>query len=207
MESQIKKSIDCLIARDEELATAVRADDKQVDQLELRIDELALEVLALRQPMASDLRHVVCALKVAGNLERIGDYAKNISKRAIALMDLTALKSIEDILRRMAAMVQKMVHDVLNAYVSKDIDMADEVILRDEEVDFMHNTIFAELLGMMKDRSEQIDLHIHLLFIAKNIERMGDHTTAVAEQIHYVVTGQLPEENRPKSDITSEMTL
>ena len=207
VENQIMLSINALIARDEELALSVRKADKAIDQLETEVDEQALKILALRQPMASDLRNVVCAMKVASNLERIGDYAKNIAKRTVALKDTVSIGSSEKTLQRMGNLVQRMVNDVLNAYVSKDLDMASELITRDEEVDLMHNTLFRELLTYMMEDPRNITTCMHLLFIAKNIERMGDHTTAVAEQIHYVVTGEVPEDDRPKSDITSQIMV
>mgnify|MGYP003955382029 FL=1 len=207
VENQIMLSIKALISRDEELATSVRQSDKAIDALEAQVDEQALKILALRQPMASDLRNVICAMKVASNLERVGDYAKNIAKRTVALNDTVSIGSSEKTLKRMGNMVQRMVNDVLNAYVSKDLDMASELITRDEEVDHMHNTLFRELLTYMMEDPRNITTCMHLLFIAKNIERMGDHTTAVAEQIHYVVTGQIPEDDRPKSDVTSQMIV
>ena len=207
VENQITRSIQALLTRDEEEAKAVRAEDKAVDMMETRVDEMALKVLALRQPMAADLRSVVCALKVASNLERIGDYAKNIAKRTVVISDATSVGSSEKTLKRMGQLVQKMVQDVLNAYVAKDLAMADELIQRDEEVDHMHNTLFRELLTHMMEDPRHITPSMHLLFIAKNLERMGDHTTAVAEQIHYAVTGKVPDDARPKSDVTSQMTL
>ena len=205
VETQITECVQALCGRDEELAAKVRADDKAVDALEIRVDELTLRTLALRQPMARDLRSVVCALKVSSNLERIGDYAKNIAKRSLVLNETTRIVSAEKTIKRMATLVQVMVADALNAYVSKDVTMADELILRDEEVDHMHNTLFRELLTYMMEASHNITPCMHMLFIAKNLERMGDHTTAIAEQIHYVATGSIPEDDRPKSDVTSQI--
>ncbi|MEP4291828.1 MAG: phosphate uptake regulator PhoU, partial [Rhizobiaceae bacterium] len=124
-----------------------------------------------------------------------------------ALKDTGSVGSSEKTLKRMGDMVQQMVNDALNAFVGKDVAMAEELIIRDEEVDHMHNTLFRELLTYMMEDPRYITTCMHLLFIAKNIERMGDHTTAVAEQIHYVVTGQVPEDDRPKSDITSQMIV
>lgn len=207
VENQIMLALKALIARDEELAKSVRAADKAIDAVEVQVDELALRILALRQPMASDLRAVVCAMKVSSNLERIGDYAKNIAKRTVTLKDTASVGSSEKTLKRMGELVQGMIHDALNAYVAKDLAMVDELIARDEEVDHMHNTLFRELLTYMMEDPRHITSSMHLLFIAKNIERMGDHTTAVAEQIHYVVTGEVPEEDRPKSDMTSQMVV
>lgn len=207
VENQITRATAALLARDEELAATVRKDDKPIDRKESEIDELALKVLALRQPMASDLRSVICALKVASNLERIGDYAKNIAKRTIPLSETAHIETAETTIKRMSRTVREMVRDALDAYVRKDLETADALILRDEEVDHMHNTLFRELLTYMMEDPRHITPCMHLLFIAKNLERMGDHTTAVAEQIHYVVTGEMPEDNRPKHDMTSQMTV
>lgn len=207
VEIQIHESVIALGSRDIELAQKVRDDDKSVDSLEVKIDELTLRTLALRQPVATDLRSVICALKVASNLERIGDYAKNIAKRTQVLADTNSVGTAEKTIKRMADLVQKMVTDVLNAYVKKDIEMADDLRLRDEEVDHMHNTLFRELLTYMMEDPRNITPCMHMLFIAKNLERMGDHTTAIAEQIHYVVKGTLPKEKRPKGDKTSQMSV
>ncbi len=205
VETQITESVQALCSRDETLATKVRKDDKSVDALETRVDELTLRTLALRQPMARDLRSVICALKVSSNLERIGDYAKNIAKRSIVLKDANRIISAEKTIERMSAMVQRMVADVLNAYVAKDIVMADDLLQRDEEVDHMHNALFRELLTYMMESSANITPCMHMLFIAKNLERMGDHVTSIAEQIHYLETGSIPEDDRPKSDLTSQI--
>lgn len=206
VETQINEAIQALVMRDVDLATKVRRDDKKVDLLESRIDEMTLRTLALRQPMAADLRFVICALKVAANLERIGDYAKNIAKRTSVLVDSQPVGTSEKTVKRMGKMVRKMVADVLDAYAAKDIAMADEIRERDEEVDHMNNTLFRELLTYMMEDPRNITSCMHMLFITKNLERMGDHTTAIAEQIHYVITGSLPEEKRSKGDKTSRLS-
>ncbi|KAG1700369.1 Phosphate-specific transport system accessory protein PhoU [Nymphon striatum] len=207
VETQIQESVTALCDRDQELAQKVRLDDKTVDLLESEINDLTLRTLALRQPLATDLRSVICALKVSSNLERIGDYAKNISKRTQVLADVSSVGTAERTIKRMGEMVQKMVADVLNAYIRKDLAMADEIRLRDEEVDYIHNTLFRELLTYMMENPSNITFCMHLLFIARNLERMGDHATGIAEQVHYVVTGSVPEENRPKADKTSQMIV
>jgi len=207
VETQINESAKAMVHRDLELAKKVLSDDKTVDQLEARIDEMTLRTLALRQPMAADLRHVISALKIAANLERIGDYSKNIAKRTSVLVDSAPVGSSEKTLKRMAAMVEKMVADVLNAYSEKDMAMAEEIRVRDEEVDHMHNTLFRELLTYMMENPRNITPCMHMLFIAKNLERMGDHSTAIAEQVHYIVTGVVPDEKRAKSDVTSRISV
>lgn len=205
VEGQISECVKALTGRDEDLAMKVRADDKAVDELETRIDELTIKTLALRQPMARDLRNVVCALKVASNLERVGDYAKNIAKRSIVLKDSDRIASAEKTIIRMGDLVQAMLSDALNAYVAKDVTMADELLLRDEEVDHMHNSLFRELLTYMMEKPQTITEGMHMLFVAKNLERMGDHITGVAEQIHYAATGVVPDDDRPKSDLTAQL--
>ena len=207
VELQINQSVSSLVDRDIELAEKVRADDKQVDALDAKIDKATLLTLTLRQPVADDLRNVVCALKVSSSLERIGDYAKNIAKRTQALANTSSVGTSEKTIRRMGDMVQKMVADVLDAYIKQDVALADELRIRDEEVDHIHNTLFRELLTYMMEDPRSITPCTHMLFIARNLERMGDHATAIAEQIHYVVTGSLPEEDRPKSDKTPHMMI
>lgn len=206
VETQIANAVKALVERDVELGEQVRAQDKRVDELEVQIDDHSIRLLALRQPMAEDLRAVVCALKVSANLERIGDYAKNIAKRSSVLAQVQPIGSAAPTIKRMSKLVQAMVHDVLNAYIERDQEVAEDLRLRDEEVDQMHNTLFRELLTYMMEDPRNITPCLHLLFIAKNIERMGDHTTGIAEQVYYLVTGSLPDDDRPKSDVTSFMT-
>lgn len=207
VETQISESVTALVARDVELSEKIREDDRRVDALEEKIDEFAQRVLIHRQPMAADLRAVICALKVTTNLERIGDYAKNIGKRTSVLAEFDSVGSSANTIRRMGGLVQQMVRDVLDAYVARDIEMAKDLRQRDEEVDHMHNTLFRELLTHMMENARSITPCMHLLFIAKNIERMGDHTTAIAEQVHYLVSGSLPRESRKKGDMTSLMSI
>jgi phosphate transport system protein len=166
-----------------------------------------VRLLALRQPMAEDLRIIVAVMKVAANLERIGDYAKNIAKRSSVLIGAPPVGSSANTLKRMNKLVTDMINDVLDAFINRDIESANDIRLRDEEVDLMHNTLFRELLTYMMEDPRNITSCMHLLFIAKNIERTGDHTAQIAEQVHYMVSGTLPEEKRPKSDRTSTMTL
>ena len=155
--------------------------------------------------MADDLRAVIVALKTAAVIERIGDFAKNIAKRTQALSqcpDLGAAKTI----KRMAGMAQNMMTDVLDAYVTRDADKADEVRLRDEELDSLYTSLFRELLTYMMENPKNITASTHLMFAAKNIERIGDHATNIAENVHFLVHGQMPEEPRPKGDGSVYMT-
>ncbi len=207
VEAQLSDAITALVSRDTDLGNKVKNSDKAIDLLELKINEKAVLLLALRQPMAEDLRVIVAIMKAAANLERIGDYAKNIAKRTSVLVQFPSVGSAAVTLKRMSKTVTNMMNDVLDAFIHSDIDSAEDIRLRDEEVDLMHNTLFRELLTYMMEDPRNITSCMHLLFIAKNIERAGDHTAQIAEQVHYMVSGALPEEKRPKSDVTSTMTL
>lgn len=203
VEAAIGASAKSLEARDEELAQKVRADDKAIDALEEVIDEEAARLIALRAPTAIDLRLVLTVLKVAGNLERIGDYAKNIAKRNTVLITVPPVNDSAAALRRMAREVELMLKDALDSYIQRDAELAADVIERDREVDQMYNALFREFLTFMAEEPRSITSCMHLHFIAKNIERMGDHVTSIAEQVVYLVTGERPEESRPKADTTS----
>lgn len=207
VEAQINDCVICLLKRDVELVSSIRASDKKVDALEIEISDLAIKVLVQRQPVAQDLRAVVAALKMVSNLERIGDYAKNVAKRATVVNEVITLGSSSETISRMSTIVQEMVRGVVDAYVSRDVEMANLWRDKDEEVDLMHNTLFRELLTYMMENPRNITSCMHLLFIAKNFERMGDHTTNIAEQVHYMVSGELPDDERPKSDLTSSITV
>ena len=206
VETQIAESMEGLVTGDMELCEKVRKDDAKVDALEMKTDELAVRLLALRQPVATDLRTIVCALRISSNLERIGDYSKNVAKRAVLIEGETKFGSSTNTLKRMAKMVKAMVGDVLDAFVARDVAMADELRQRDEEVDHMHNTLFRELLTHMMEDPRSITTCMHLLFIAKNLERVGDHVTGIAEQISYLVNGELPDDDRPKSDLVESIS-
>ena len=198
-ENNLAGAVDAMVRRDTESALVIKKADKKIDALEIEIDDHAVRILALRQPMADDLRAVIVALKTAAVIERIGDFAKNIAKRTQALSqcpDLGAAKTI----KRMAGMAQNMMTDVLDAYVTRDADKADEVRLRDEELDSLYTSLFRELLTYMMENPKNITASTHLMFAAKNIERIGDHATNIAENVHFLVHGQMPEEPRPKGD-------
>lgn len=205
VEAQLSDSVLALAKRDTELGARVISQDQRVDDLEHDIDLLSVRLLALRQPMAEDLRVVIVALKVSADLERIGDYAKNIAKRIGALTDAVQMEPIHTI-RRMAAQVQGMIKSVLDAYMEQDVDKAKDVIVRDEEVDALHTSLFRELLTYMMEDARNITPCTHLLFIAKNIERVGDHATNIAENVQFLVSGELPPGDRHKVD-ESSMTV
>ena len=201
-EAQLDKAINALQSRDSALAEEVIEADVKIDALQYEVEELALRMIALRQPMAADLRETVAALKIAPLIERIGDYAKNVAKRAIALNQIPPVKPLFTI-PRMGRMVREMLKDVLDAFANQDIDKAREVWLADQEVDEMHDSLFREMLTYMMEDPRNITPCTHLLFAARNIERMGDLTTNVAEVIHFQVTGTPLAGERPKVDDAS----
>lgn len=206
-ERQLADAVEALVKRDVELAQRVIDGDKRIDELETEIDNFTIRVLALRQPMAEDLRAVIVALKMAANLERIGDYAKNVAKRTLILATMDPVAGTSQSVQRMAAQVQAMIKNVLDAYGARDIDKADDVRLRDEEVDLMHTSLFRELLTYMMEDPHHITACSHLLFVAKNVERIGDHVTSIAEYVHFLVAGDLPTDERPKGDLSSETVV
>jgi phosphate transport system protein len=202
VEMQLQTAVDALIRRDAETASKVVREDTKIDELEQQVGHLVVRLLALRQPMAVDLRQIVSALKISSDLERIGDYAANVAKRAIALSQIPPVKPMFSI-PRMARLVQQIIKDVLDSYVEQNAAKAVAAWQRDEEVDEMYTSLFRELLTYMMEDQRNIGPCIHLLFIAKNIERMGDHATNVAEDIHYLVYGRPIDAARPKGDQTS----
>jgi phosphate transport system protein len=203
VEVAIRDSARALETRDEELALQVRGADKAIDALEELINEETARLIALRSPTASDLRLVLSVMKIAGNLERIGDYGKNIAKRTTVLAQGPNVSESAAALRRMAREVERMLKDALDSYIQRDAELASDVIARDLDVDQMYNALFREILTFMMEDPRNITPCMHLHFIAKNIERMGDHVTSIAEQVVYLVTGEKPDEARVKGDTTS----
>ena len=203
VEMAILDAADALASRDQEKAEEVRAKDKAVDLLEEQINDDAAQLIALRAPTAIDLRLVLSVLKISANLERIGDYAKNMAKRTSVLAQLPAIEEAHVSLRRMAREVQLMLKDALDAYIQRDATLAMDVIDRDRDIDQLYNALFREFLTFMLEDHRNISACMHLHFIAKNTERMGDHVTAIAEQVVYLVTGEKPEDARDKGDVTS----
>jgi phosphate transport system protein len=188
---------------DIDLANDVRARDKAIDALEAEINEDVTRIIALQAPAASDLRTLLSILKVSANLERIGDYAKNMAKRTNVLLQMPMIENSPAALRNLSREVQLMLKDALDAYVRRDTDMAHDVISRDTDVDELYNSLFREFLTYMMEDPRNITACMHLHFIAKNIERMGDHVTSIAEQVVFLVTGEMPAEPRDKADQTS----
>ena len=203
VEQAILDGAEALDTRDEELAGKVRKGDKAIDALDDLINDEAARVIALRAPTAIDLRVILSVMRMAANLERIGDMAKNMAKRNAVLMQLAPIDGATAALRRMAREVELMLRDALDAYIQRDAVLARDVINRDAEVDQMYNATFREFLTFMMEDPRNITSCMHLHFIAKNIERMGDHVTSIAEQVVFLVTGEKPEEARSKRDLTS----
>jgi phosphate transport system protein len=202
-ERQIVESVDALIRRDVTLGSRVITADGEIDQLQRMIEEFAVLTIARRQPMAVDLREIVGAMRVATDLERIGDLAKNIGKRVNALdKDFHPLKLIRG-LEHMTDLVQSQVKAVLDAYAAHDLPAAMAVWNGDEEVDAICTSLFRELLTYMMEDPRNISFCIHLMFCAKNIERIGDHATNIAETVFYMIEGQQMVDKRPKGDTTS----
>lgn len=203
VEAAIENGARAFHDRDEELAQQVRKNDKEIDALEEQINREAARVIALRAPTASDLRIVLSVIKISSNLERVGDYAKNMGKRTTAIIGMEPGEEMSGSIRRMAREVRLMLNDVLDAFLKRDPELADAVRLRDADVDDLYNTCFRELITFMLQDTRNISPCMHMHFIAKNIERMGDHVTNIAEQIIYMSTGEMPEDGRPKGDKTS----
>lgn len=187
-ELAIQESLQALVTRDEKLAREVVRRDKKIDALEIEVDKLAVRIIALRAPMADDLREVIAALKIGGVIERIGDYAKNIAKR---VKQVEARKQFDPLtlLPAMGEVAAEMVHDVLTAYAARDPVTAREVIARDEKVDAFYESIFRNLVSHMMENPSTISSAAQLLFIARSIERIGDHATNVAEMVYFAATG------------------
>jgi len=203
-EAQLAGAIESVARRDDELAERTVQQDHRIDNLEAEIEMRAVRVIALRQPMASDLREAIAAIKIASDLERIGDLAKNIAKRALVIQgDFETPARLIQGIARMGRLAQGQLKSVLDSCSNRDAQLAMEVWRGDEEIDEMYNSVFRELLTYMMEDPRTIGVCTHLLFIAKNIERIGDHATNVAETVYYVVTGETVSDNRPKGDTTS----
>jgi len=205
-EKQIAESVAALTKRDLERARRVIAADERIDALQAEIEDKAVLTIARRQPMAVDLREVVSALRVANDLERIGDLAKNIGKRVALTGDFHPVKLIRGV-EHMAALVLAQLKEVLDAYAAHDLDKALSVWRGDEEVDALCTSLFRELITYMMEDPRNITFCIHLMFCAKNIERMGDHATNIAETVHYLIEGRAITDQRPKGDTTTIAAL
>lgn len=201
-EHQLNQAIDALQRRDVDRAAQVAAADHGIDRREGDIDQLAVAILALRQPMGTDLRTIISGLKTAAILERVGDYAKNVAKRTAALSEVPPVPPATTIVR-LGRLVQALLKDVLDAYAARDADTAEQIRRRDEDVDALYTSIFRELLTYMMEDPRNITACTHLMFIAKNLERVGDHATNIAENLLFIERGRTAFEERPKDDQSS----
>jgi phosphate transport system protein len=202
VESQVALAADAIMQRDAAAATRAVEEDPKVDALEREVEAFVIRLLALRQPVAGDLRLIVAALKITGDLERIGDYAANVAKRSIVLSQFSMPYSLAG-LAHMARMVQGQLKSIIDALGENDTDKAMEVWRSDQVVDDIYNAIFRELITYMMEDPRNITPCTHLLFIAKNLERIGDHATNIAENLYYAVKGETLPESRPKGDMSA----
>ena len=206
-EKMLTDAIDALVRRDTPLAQAVIALDGRLDALHREVEEHSILLIARRQPMAVDLRETISAIRLAGDLERIGDLAKNVGKRVLAIAGQFQPQKIVLGVQHMSDLVQEQLKDVLDAYAQQDPAVALSVWQRDDAIDALYTSLFRELLTYMMEDPRNITFCTHLLFCAKNIERIGDHATNIAETVHYLVTGDTLAAERPKNDRSSFATL
>ncbi|WP_435259346.1 phosphate signaling complex protein PhoU [Thioclava sp. FR2] len=203
VEDALLRAAEALDKRDEALATEVRKGDKAIDALEEKIHTDCARIIALQAPAASDLRTVLTVMRIVGSLERSGDYAKNLAKRSLVLNEMQVVPGSSGSIVRMARSVVALLHDALDAFANRDVELAEDVRRRDADIDQMYNALFREFLTHMMEDPRNITSCMHLHFIAKNIERVGDHATGIAEQVIYLVNGTLPDADRPKADMTA----
>jgi phosphate transport system protein len=202
VETQVALAAEAIMHRDAAAAARAVEEDPKIDALEREVETFVIRLLALRQPVAGDLRQIVSALKITGDIERIGDYAANVAKRSIVLAEFSLPYSLAG-LAHMARLVQQQLKSVIDAFGDNDADKAMEVWRSDQVVDDIYNAIFRELITYMMEDPRNITPCTHLLFIAKNLERIGDHATNVAETVYYAVKGESLPESRPKGDTSA----
>lgn len=205
--TQAVSAIEVLVGGKVEKARAVIAADKEIDAIQHQLEEKAVLTIARNQPMAIDLREIIASLRVANDLERVGDLAKNIAKRTIALEDQAHAPKLMAGFTQLANLVLDQINEVVEAYKDRDDERAMKVWRRDGEVDALHTAVFRELLTYMLEDARNITICTHLLFCAKNIERIGDHATNIAETLHFVLTGEIITDDRPKLDKSSQETI
>lgn len=207
VEAALRDAIEALDAADLDAAKRLRDGDVAIDRLNEEIRVETAQLLALRSPTAIDLRVILSVMAISASLERIGDYAKNIAKRTLVIGGTARLGESMASLRQMSQFVAKMISDALDAYIQHDTDLALDVFERDQEADQMYNMLFRAFLTHMMEDHRNIAAGMHMHFIAKNIERAGDHATTIAEQTVYMVTGETPDDDRPKRDMSTVDTL
>lgn len=206
-EKLLSDAFQALEKRDAALGELAASSDRLIDELERRVQDRAIEMIARRQPVANDLRHVMTVLKIVGDLERIGDLAKNMAKRGIALANESPPRPLMNGIRHMTELARRQLQEVLDSFGTSNANGAMAVWRSDERLDELYNSVFRELLTYMMEDPRYIGLCTHLLFSAKNLERIGDHTTNIAENVVYLVTGQTIQDARPKGEDTSRLLI
>lgn len=202
-ENMLASAIEAVVKRDVDLAQDVIRSDKKLDALQHQVEERAVLMIARRQPMAVDLRETIATIRISGDLERIGDLAKNLGKRTIVIKDHLEHQDVVLNIQSMSNLALGQLRDVLSAYVQQDLDLALDVWRRDDAIDALNTSVFRELLTYMMEDPRSITFCTHMMFCSKNIERIGDHTTNIAETIYYRETGEILLDDRPKVDSTS----
>lgn len=202
-EQLVGDSVTALARRDSDVAQRIISDDQKIDRLQRYIEDHAILMIAKRQPMAQDLREIMAAIHIANDLERVGDLAKNTAKRVIAIEGNFASQRLVAGVEHIAELSLAQLKNVLDAYAARDLAAAHAVWERDDEIDAMYTSLFRELLTYMMEDPRNISFCIHLMFCAKNIERIGDHATNIAETVFYMIEGQQMAEKRPKGDMTT----
>ncbi|WP_455475950.1 phosphate signaling complex protein PhoU [Bartonella sp. B17] len=206
-EKMVQRSVVSIVHNDLQLATTVIADDLFLDEAERDIDEKAITIICKRQPMAVDLREIVGAIRISADLERIGDMAKNIAKRMVAISEARQPAAFYCRLETITALALNQLRDVLNAYTSRLLEHVDAVRERDDKIDTLYTALFRELLAYMAEDVHNVTVCTHLLFCVKNIERIGDHVTNIAETLHYIITGCHMSADRPRDDLTYKVGI
>ena len=202
-EQYVADAVTALVNRDTGLAQSVITGDERIDKLQQQVEESAIQMIARRQPMAHDLREIVAAIHIANDLERVGDLAKNTAKRVLAIETNFGQQRLVVGVEHISEMALAQLKAVLDAFAARDLSAALSVWERDSEIDAMYTSLFRELLTYMMEDPRNITMCTHLLFCAKNVERIGDHATNIAETLHYLITGTVLADERPKQDTTS----
>jgi len=206
-EKMIAQSVKAVIDNDRVLAAKIIADDAHLDRLEREVDDKAIAIIAKRQPMAVDLREIIGAIRISGDLERIGDMGKNIAKRVAAMEEVHQGTSFYHGMQALTDLALAQLSHVREAYIDRSLAPIEAVVKRDEEIDGVYTQLFRHLLAEMTQDSGKITLCTHLLFCAKNIERVGDHATNIAEMLHYIITGRHPSLERVREDLTHQVRI
>jgi len=204
-EKMMAHALKAVIDNDVDLAAQIILDDERLDQLEREVDDKAIAIIAKRQPMAVDLREIIGAIRISGDLERVGDMGKNIAKRVAAMASMHQDMSFYHEMQALTDLALAQLAAVREAYMSRSLTPIEAVLKRDEEIDAVYTSLFRHLVEVMTQDKEKITLCTHLLFCAKNIERVGDHATNIAEMVHYIITGRPPSLERVREDLTHQV--